>query len=85
MDLGEEAACQTTEAGGSCSCCREVGRGRSRGVRRRGGRFWEASAVMEGFLGLREGSTDAGRWMIPVIAQKVAIGRCTRGYDGGAD
>jgi hypothetical protein len=54
-------------------------------VRRRGGRFWEASAVMEGFLGLREGSTDAGRWMIPVIAQKVAIGRCTRGYDGGAD
>jgi hypothetical protein len=34
------------EAGGSCSCCREVGWGRSRGVRRRGGRFREAVAVL---------------------------------------
>ena len=53
-------------------------------MRRRGGRFWEASAVMEGFLGLREGSMDPGRWMILVIAQKVAVGMCTRGDDGGA-
>jgi hypothetical protein len=48
------------DAGGSCSCCREVGRGRSRGVRRRGGRFREASAVMEGFLGLCKGEHGRG-------------------------
>jgi hypothetical protein len=38
------------ETGGSCSCCREVGQGRSRGVRRRSGQFREASAVMEGLI-----------------------------------
>jgi hypothetical protein len=48
------------EAGGSYSCCREVGQGRSRGVRRRSGQFREASAVMEGFLGLREGEHGRG-------------------------
>ena len=48
-----------------------------------GGMSTAYGAVMEGFLGLHEESTNVGQWMIPVIAQ-VAEGRCgARGKDVG--